>query len=209
MDSKAYDKTWEEAILPAIKCIYDECAGEGNIYSFKECDLERLKSKVFKDYDVIRSHLKDRYYQTDGSDESLIDTHKIAACLCYSLIKNKPFSFRIEMDMSQHIFVSNYAVAYYSSVGFVYMTLIAEYMFNGYPEFAKKLQENGKFIEPPVSKGHNEYAEGRIYALAQNDLYGNTFDILGYADMMYWIELYNRQMVENTVTPVDLDRMKE
>ena len=89
------------------------------------------------------------------------------------------------------------------------MTLMAEYMLNGYSEYAQRLRENGRFLEPPVSKGHNDYDEGRIFALVQNDLYGNTFDVLGYADMMYWIELYNRQMIENTVTPVSLDRMKE
>ena len=211
MNPATYNKTWEECILPAIKYVYRECASEENKYSFRERDLEKIKKAVFRDYDVIRKRLKDRYYQieaTDG-DENLIDSHKIAACLCYSLIKNKPFSFDIESGMPRHIFVSNYSVAYYSSIGFVYMTLMAEYMLNGYSEYAQRLRENGRFLEPPVSKGHNDYDEGRIFALVQNDLYGNTFDVLGYADMMYWIELYNRQMIENTVTPVSLDRMKE
>ena len=202
---------WEEAILPAIEYVYEESASEGGKYSFRKRDLDTVKRDVFRDYDVIRRRLKDRYYQagTLEADEGLIDAHKIAAFICFSLIKNKPFSFIIEEGMPQCIFISNYSVAYYSSIGIVYMTLIAEYMLNDHSEFAQKLIENGRFIEPPVSKGHNKYDEGRIFALAQNDIYGNTFDVLGYADMMYWIELYNRQLIENTVTPVDLDRMKE
>ena len=211
MNSNTYNKTWEESILPAINNVYNECISKGNDYSFRERNLTRIKRDVFRDYDLVRRRLKDRYYQsgTEEIDESLIDTHKIAACLCYSLIQNKPFSFDIVPDMPQYIFVSNYSVAYYSSIGFIYMTLIAEYLMNGYRKFAQRLIDNGKFMEPPVSKGHNNYNEGRIFALAQNDLYGNTFDVLGYADMMYWIELYNRQLIEDTVTPVDLDRVSE
>lgn len=211
MNIETYDKIWEEVVCPSIERIYEECIGEGNKYSFRMRDLNKIKKGVFRDYNLIKNRLKDRYYQknSEKNDESLIDAHKIAACICYSLVRNKPFSFNVEEDMPQNVFVSNYSVAYYSSIGIVYMTLIAEYLLNDYKDYAQKLIENGKFIEPPISKNHNNYNEGRIFSLAQNDLYGNTFDVLGYADMMYWIELFNRQMIEDTVKPVELDRMKE
>ncbi len=210
MNIKTYDKIWEEVVYPTISCIYEECIGEGNKYSFRKRDLNKIKKEVFRDYNLIKNRLKDRYYQkkSEDNDAGLIDAHKIAACICYSLVKNKPFSFDIEEDMPENVFVSNYSVAYYSSVGVVYMTLIAEYLFNDYKEYAQKLIENGKFLEPPTSIYHDKYNTGRIYSLAQNDLYGNTFDVLGYADMMYWIELFNRQIIEDTVRPLELDRIK-
>ena len=42
--------------------------------------------------------------------------------------------------------------------------------------------------------------------MALNDIHGNSFDLLGYADMMYWIEMYTRQKIEGTVDPAVLTR---
>ena len=32
-----------------------------------------------------------------------------------------------------------------------------------------------------------------------------TFDVLTYSDMMFWIEYYNRQLLENALIPMPLD----
>jgi len=210
MKDATFEYIWKNIVLPSIDKVAELCNECDKIkdYEFKKRDLRVVYHRMIGDYDIVRRQLKNRYYKVDDNDDekNLIDTHKIAACLCYSMICNKPFSFLIKENMPKKIFLSNYSVAYYASIGFIYASLIAEYNINRKGEFAAKLQEYGKMYEPPVSKGHNDYNEGRIYALAQNDIYGNTFDILAYADMMYWIELYTRQKVENTINPVPLDR---
>ena len=79
-------------------------------------------------------------------------------------------------------------------------------LINGYCDHAEKLMKRKKLYEPPVSNGHDAYDEGRIISMALNDIHGNSFDLLGYADMMYWIEMYTRQKIEGTVDPAVLTR---
>ena len=55
-------------------------------------------------------------------------------------------------------------------------------------ELYSKLEEQGTFLFPETNKGHDSYVQGRIKALALNDAYKNDFDILAYADMLFWIE---------------------
>lgn len=61
----------------------------------------------------------------------------------------------------------------------------------GKDELYSKLEEQGTFLFPETNKGHDSYVQGRIKALALNDAYKNDFDILAYADMLFWIEQYN------------------
>ena len=106
--------------------------------------------------------------------------------------------------MPKRMFTINYELAYTVSLGFIYATLIAQYKNIGREDFAEKLLQQKTLIVPKTSLGHDEYHDGRIHTLALNDIYGNTFDILTYSDMMFWIEYYNRQMIEDTLTPVSL-----
>ncbi len=47
--------------------------------------------------------------------------------------------------------------------------------------------------------GHDTYKIGRIKAMALNDINNIPFDLLGYSDMLFWIEHFNRQIIENTI----------
>lgn len=82
--------------------------------------------------------------------------------------------------MPQNIFVSNYEVAYAASLGFVYVTLLAQYRRKGEFTYAGQLEAQGKLLVPETSPGHDEYHDGRIHTLALNDIYGNTFDLWKY-----------------------------
>ena len=54
---------------------------------------------------------------------------------------------------------------------------------------------------PSTNKGHDEYNAGRQKTLMLNDVFENEFDILTYSDMLFWIELYNRQLLEGVLQP--------
>ena len=86
----------------------------------------------------------------------------------------------------------------------MYTTLLAQYRRIGMLEYADRLAEQGMLLVPQTSPGHDEYHDGRIHTLALNDIYGNTFDLLTYSDMMFWIEYYNRQKLEGTIQPMNL-----
>lgn len=151
--------------------------------------------------------MKSNYYDASNSDNdpsNRIDNHKIAACLCYSLLHNKVFSFNVDRDMPKHLFTINYEVAYSVSLSFIYAMLIVQYKNVGRDDLADKLMKQGTLYVPDTASSHDDYHTGSIHTLALNDIYGNTFDVLAYANKMFWIEFYNRQLLENTLRPIPL-----
>ena len=212
MDKNTFKYIWDKIADPVIKQIDVQCRGvleeTGPDMYFELVDGNKLYRNIKHTYEKVKDSLKENYYKNEDTINkgNLIDVHKIAACLCYSFIQNKPFDFKIKRNMPWDIFLSNYKAAFNVSTGFVYISLIADYFINGYDEFANKLLDQKSIRLPITSKGHDDYSIGRINALALNDLYGNTFDLMSYADMMFWIEYYNRQLVEQSLNPVELDR---
>lgn len=54
---------------------------------------------------------------------------------------------------------------------------------------------------PKTNEGHDEYNAGRQKTLMLNEVFENEFDILTYSDMLFWIEYYNGQLLENNIQP--------
>lgn len=210
MKNETFKYIWDEIVLKTIdsfEAFFTE--EEKSKYKFTIRKLSNIEKKVFSDYNLIKSHLKSNYYDTTKSSQDLknrIDNHKIAACICYSLLQNKIFSFEVYDNMPKRMFTINYELAYTVSLGFIFTTLVAQYKNIGREDLANKLLQQQTLIVPETSFGHDEYHNGRIHTLALNDIYGNTFDILTYSDMMFWIEYYNRQMLENTLNPISLNK---
>lgn len=86
--------------------------------------------------------------------------------------------------------MSNYAVAFLAS-NYYCICFYCPIQRDGKDELYSKLEEQGTFLFPETNKGHDSYVQGRIKVLALNDAYKNDFDILTYADMLFWIEQYN------------------
>ena len=203
MRDTTFDYIWEDVILKQIHILEESISEEDKIrYELTILDVKAKKRDVFLSYNRIRNNVKTNYYDTkrNGDDsQSRIDNHKIAACLCYSLIQNKMFHFKIMDGMPKKLFTLNYELAYRTSLNFIFLGLISEYYDNNMKEYADELLKQGTLNVPQTSDGHDEYHLGRVHTLALNDIYGNTFDILTYSDMMFWIEFYNRQLIKNKI----------
>lgn len=210
MKDETFKYIWNEVILKTIVSIENSFAKEDKAkYGFSVRNLKSVEKDVYYDYDSIKSQLKKDYYDASKSrrnPKNRIDNHKIAACICYSLLQNKVFIFEVQDGMPQKMFTINYELAYTVSLGFIFATLIAQYKNIGREDLANKLLNQQSLFVPTTSAGHDEYHDGRIHTLALNDIYGNTFDVLTYSDMMFWIEYYNRQMIEQTLTPISLNK---
>lgn len=210
MKDETFKYIWDEIILKNIfsleKLFTEE---EKKKYNFSVTNLGKLEKKIKSDYNLIKNHLKSNYYdarKNNHNSKNRIDNHKIAACICYSMLQNKVFSFEVHDNMPKRMFTINYELAYTVSLGVIFTTLVAQYKNIGRNDLANKLLQQHMLIVPKTSSGHDEYHEGRIHTLALNDIYGNTFDILTYSDMMFWIEYYNRQMLEQALIPMSLNR---
>lgn len=83
----------------------------------------------------------------------------------------------------------------WGSLGVMYLNLLGEYTRDNKIDQYNKLKKQKQFYFPPTNLGHDSYPYGRVKALALNDIYGKDFDLLAYADMMYWIENYNKNML--------------
>lgn len=210
MKDETFKYIWDEIILKTIMSLADSFTKEEKEqYGFAIKNLNRIEKMIYSDYNSIKKHVKSDYYDATKSNhnpKNRIDNHKIAACICYSLLQNKVFSFEVHDGMSQRMFIINYELAYTVSLRFIFTTLIAQYKNIGREDLAKKLLNQRCLVVPITSEGHDEYHEGRIRTLALNDIYGNTFDVLTYSDMMFWIEYYNRQTIEEALIPISLSK---
>ena len=106
------------------------------------------------------------------------------------------------MDMS--VFYSNYTLAFLSGIHILYLCMLADYEKSNQKELATLLKRQATFIFPETNKGHDEYLQGRVKTLALNDMYAIDFDILTYADMLYWIEKYNKDELQKLLDTENL-----
>lgn len=205
MKKETFDYLWENEFWGILKTIEKRCLeiDQENRYNFTLKECKKLKCDISAGYHTARNVLKRNYY-IHSDDNDKIDHHKIAACLCLSVLQNKPFTFKISKGMPNEILLSNYKAAYSISKTFVFLMLIAQYRAKGLDHYASALEARKVLAVPETSTMHDDYDIGREKALALTELYEKQFNVLAYADMMFWIEYYNRQLVENTLHPVKL-----
>lgn len=169
-------------------------------YDFQIRELNEYKECLYANYIETRDSLKDKFFFMgikEKSDDNLIDIHKISACFCKSIIENKVFRFKLKEEILVPVLLCNYCAAFSISLGIMYLNLLAEYKKAGKIDQYNKLKNQKQFYFPPTNPGHDSYPYGRIKAMALNDIYGRSFDLLAYADMMYWIEEYNKNMLRS------------
>lgn len=199
MKDETFDRVWEQ-INESAEAIYQRLKPEGHDFRFTYRD--RGKKIICKEYDKIRRALKSRCYEPPVDPETgghLIDHHKIAACFCKALIDNKLFSFEMDEKVSGEMVRSNYELAYTVSLRIVYDYLVESLKNEGKEELKERLKASNCLQVPTTTPSHEDYNLGRIKALALNDFYHMEFDLLAYSDMMFWIELYNRQILTGEI----------
>ena len=215
MNRETYNYIWETAVCPSIQDIkksLDQQYGATDNYGLTILDLETHKENIYQSYSITRDRLKKQFFRLDSNklmDDNLIDIHKIAACFCKSILDNKIFVFEMKEETPVKVMLCNYALAFSASIGIMYLNLLGIYKEEqektkrDHLEEQKKskydyLKEQKKFVFPPTNEGHDTYFMGRVKTLALNDIYGISFDLLTNSDMMFWIEDYNKKVIESS-----------
>ena len=135
-----------------------------------------------------------------GEDgKNLIDIHKICACFTAAIIKVRIFDYNKKDIVPQEIFYSNYSLAFLVGIHIMYLGLLSDYEKENKEDLFAALDNKKTFSFPTTNDGHDSYIHGRIKTLALNDMYGVDFDVLTYADMLYWIEEYNKYVLMQEV----------
>lgn len=174
-------------------------SGDSDSFHFHLIYGEKTEDVIKNRYIEIRDELKRMCYPETKFEDALLDQHKLAACFCKSIIDKKVFIFDINDQTPEDMIRSNYELAYVSGLRIVQIYMVDYYkeIYGEDSEYVKWLKRESGLYGPHTS--HDPYHLGRIKTLALNDYYGVEFDILTYADMMFWIEYYNRQKVENKI----------
>lgn len=165
------------------------------------------QSIIHQEYNKIKNQLKSRVYRNNFGSR-LIDQHKIAACFCNAFLNKKMYVFDMDDDIPGEILLSNYQLAYTVSLRIIYIFLVERYLSSDDPnmrKLAQTLLDRKTLAVPATTRTHDAYHLGRIKTLALNEYYHIEFDILGYSTIMFWIEYYNRQLLENRIIPYELD----
>ncbi|MDO5541578.1 MAG: hypothetical protein Q4F83_16185 [Eubacteriales bacterium] len=196
-----FNYLWEQGIKQAVCNVVEEIS-ENQKKRYDICvDLsDEVQERVYNAYNDYRLLIRKQYFDVGEKDEKRIDGHKICACITGALLDVKLISFQLkETNIPLQILYSNYAVAFLAGMHVMYLLLLSDYLKEEDYDSFRELDNQKTFIFPETSAGHDPYVQGRIKTLALNDIYGNDFDVLTYADMLYWIELYNKHVIYEKV----------
>ena len=152
--------------------------------------------KLYNEYETFRKNVRQRYFDVGKDDKNLMDGHKVCSCITGALLNVRLVTFDEKTEnMPMEIVYSNYAIAFLSGIYIQYLFLLSDYLELHDTDGFEILKEQATFYFPETNAGHDSYVTGRIKTLALNDMYGNDFDVLTYADMLFWIEKYNKHLI--------------
>ena len=211
MKQETYDWIWQEVVVKQIDNILNKYK-RNNVYI---CDFQlryteekpylQTKKIIQEKYETIRDNLKRICYAGDDIRKHSLDQHKIAACFCKAFVDTKVFVFKYNENTPDDMLLVNYYLAHHVSMEIISLYLEASYI--------KRINEDKSLLESfysteglitPKSK-HGEYHDVSVTTIALNDFYNVEFNLLSYAREMFWLEYYNRQVIENKISPpIDL-----
>lgn len=167
-------------------------------YSVRIDVSDTMCQKLYYQYEEVRLLIREKYFDTGKNEENKIDGHKICACITGALLNVRIINFEMpDEEIPVKVVYSNYEVAFLSAIYVMYLFLLSDFERNGKTECYEELKNQATFVFPKTNPGYDSYVQGWIKTLALNDLCGNDFDILTYADMLFWIERYNKEMIYN------------
>ena len=163
-------------------------------------DLDKKKQKILEEYEIQRRSIRERFFDVGENGEKLIDIHKVSACFTSAVLKVRVFDYNETEPMDMSVFYSNYTLAFLTGIHIIYLCMLSDYEKNGEDKLAALLKKRATLVFPETNKGHDEYLQGRVKTLALNDIYAIDFDVLTYADMLYWIEKYNKDELQKLMS---------
>lgn len=201
MRDETYDYIWNEIILDNINDLFGQYSDEEKIrFGIRVKSPSEEKQVIYDRYMFENRRIKELYhYGTDA--EKLIDMHKVAACFTKVFMEEQLFQYSLKEKLLDNILLSNAYLAYNVGIDLIRMNLIVSYLKLGRQDIVDKLMSEKHLRTPKTNEGHDEYNAGRQKTLMLNEVFENEFDILTYSDMLFWIEYYNRQLLEDNIQP--------
>ena len=190
---KHFEYLWKFTVLNAADNVYRELPDEvAEYYHVVRNTSSEDMARVRILYEEYRDRTKSRFFDAGIDGRNLMDVHKIAACLTGALVDYRLFEYDLRDEAPTELLLCNYAAAFLAGLNVLYISKLSD-LINNSPEDYEKLFHRASFGFPETTPGHDPYVQGRIKTLAVNDINGVDFDVLTYADMLFWIEKYNME----------------
>lgn len=199
MKIETFEYIWRQGIIKAVQDVFDGISPTlREKYSVRIDVSDTMCQKLYHQYEDVRILVRKKYFDTGKDEENKIDGHKICACITGALLNVRIINYEMsDEEMPVKVVYANYEVAFLSAIYVMYLFLLSDFERDGKTECYEELKNQATFVFPKTNPGHDPYVQGRIKTLALNDLCGNVFDVLTYADMLFWIERYNKEMIYN------------
>ena len=204
MNAETYSYLWENALEKAIQDVLAEISDETQKkfnFSYQN-NIEEKKEKILEEYNNQRLIVREKFFDTGSDGCNLIDIHKVCACFTSAILKVRVFEYDRKMAIPMEIFYSNYTLAFLTGIHIMYLCMLSDYRVKEDKTLFNLLKEQTTLVFPDTNEGHDKYVQGRIKTLALNDIYNVDFDILTYADMLYWIEKYNKDCLNEKANKI-------
>lgn len=146
-----------------------------------------------------------------SNDDHRMDFHKIAALICRTMIEYKVFIFDVERckqyadknideyntDWVVKNALVNFRLAFYSSIVFLYQSMLYTYSSKDEKIFGKLQQKkcldlyNADKKQPSANTVQESFENCIVLDLAKRDIANRSFDDFMYAIIMYQLEEHN------------------
>lgn len=200
MNDETKKVLWEAGIKTTIQAVYGTIPkADVDRFHVKALIDKKQKDKVFAEYEKQRAIFKDSFFETGKAGKNRIDNHKIVSALMCALLHNRCIEYDLDKSLPKQIYLANYYVSFLAGVRCLFLLRIGTDAYLKRNAWAEMLMEQKNFRFPTTSKGHDPYVLGRVKALALSDANQAPFDLLGYADMLFWIEKFNMDHIEQSV----------
>lgn len=192
MDANLFAYIWDVSVSKTVGIVFDSIPDDvRRKYKMRTNLSDAWREHAFGKYSFHNKKMHDDFFKG-----SLIDVHKILACLVAALLDVDLISYDTTMrenDGRLHICAARakYEIAMHSALHFLYLFMQWDFSREGDTAAKEALARQGCLKFPNTKWEHGEWLRNRISALALNHINGNKIDILAYADMMFWIEFYN------------------
>ena len=192
MTKEFFEQIFDDEIMPFVREI-DE---NNSLIKIKNISL--MKEELFSAYNKRKKQYKERIFEKD-IDETLLDRHKIASCICGAFLEcpildktdlmNEIINNQTKVEV--YFYYVNEMVALYASTSYLSFFMVSENEDN--IELIKAIVRNFP-MKVPTTRSKRGFWNSVVFNLSQiNDdeqIGIEHYDIYSYAMFFYWLEKY-------------------
>lgn len=191
MTKRTFSEIFDSEILPFI------IEMQQNNTQIQMKDMESCKEEIYNVYSNLNLHLKEMIFR-DQSADSVLDRHKVAACICAAFLKVSVF-YKDEMvkrimqtgeRVEAYFFYSNELVAFMAGCRFLSFFMTSECI--GDKDKAERIIREFPKL-PPVKRSTTSCYNCILFNLSQiktDEIGLDHFDIYSYSMFFFMLESY-------------------